>query len=678
MKKHCKVLIMLLALLLAAGMLPPLAARAEDFSYTITMSGAASGAPITGGGHHYTVMEGQYITFHVESEDDFDLASGVVGLSGAFTYSQNDISGNVKEVTVRPVNGKNFSGGNTLYLTFFRPGESSSIATENIGIEGKTFETRVTVTPERLTLAKGQTYRFQAAADPAVDNYGRDIEFEWYAYENSDEKRIPLSQDGTVTAAETGRFTIRATSKNTKTYFSIYDCHFEAYITVVDYLPAASVSIALNEGSAGVLSGDTLTIVEGETAQVKAVTDPWNTTDEVTWSGGNGFASVSGSGINATVTASAKGSAVMTATAGDKSCTLTVRVLEHHEAVESTCEANGSIEYWEDADGNKYSDKGGKAAVSDVSAQLADHTLTKIDAAEATCDAPGNTEYWKCSVCGKYFTDAQGENETTEQAVIIKAAHSLKKIGAVSPKCEQDGNIAYWECERCGKLFYDEQGKPEIDDRTKTVLAKLGHDWGDWTVKTPATFEHKGEEERCCRREGCGGTETRDIEKLEESGGYSFRQKSCKWTKRSNKDLTVVVEHKTDNENAYEHFRDDPDRRIVIDGKTVSESNYSFEEGSLKVTFKSSYLETLSKGDHRITVYFIDGTASATLTVKSSGSGDTPGTGDGAGTASIVVAALSFLLAALYVTHSVCGVSLSRAAAESESEPGESERRRGL
>ena len=47
------------------------------------------------------------------------------------------------------------------------------------------------------------------------------------------------------------------------------------------------------------------------------------------------------------------------------------------------------------------------------------HTLTHFAAKEATTTTAGNTEYWYCDTCKKYFTDADGNNETTQAATII-------------------------------------------------------------------------------------------------------------------------------------------------------------------------------------------------------------------------------------------------------------------
>ena len=49
------------------------------------------------------------------------------------------------------------------------------------------------------------------------------------------------------------------------------------------------------------------------------------------------------------------------------------------------------------------------------------HTLTAVPEVPATCETAGTKAYWECSVCRKLFSDADGENETTLEALTIPA-----------------------------------------------------------------------------------------------------------------------------------------------------------------------------------------------------------------------------------------------------------------
>ncbi|MDO4379884.1 MAG: hypothetical protein Q4D20_03305 [Clostridia bacterium] len=74
----------------------------------------------------------------------------------------------------------------------------------------------------------------------------------------------------------------------------------------------------------------------------------------------------------------------------------------HHEKVEPTCTAEGSIEYWSCVDCSKnFSDENCKNAVESVVLEKKAHTVVKDAAVPATCTEPGLTEGKHCSVCGE-------------------------------------------------------------------------------------------------------------------------------------------------------------------------------------------------------------------------------------------------------------------------------------
>ena len=64
------------------------------------------------------------------------------------------------------------------------------------------------------------------------------------------------------------------------------------------------------------------------------------------------------------------------------------------------------------------------------------------------------------------------------------------------PTCTKDGE-KFGECSRCGM-------------ETTEKISALGHDWGDWTVTTPATCTNEGVETRICNRDS-SHVETRTI-----------------------------------------------------------------------------------------------------------------------------------------------------------------------
>ena len=111
------------------------------------------------------------------------------------------------------------------------------------------------------------------------------------------------------------------------------------------------------------------------------------------------------------------------------------------------------------------------------------HTMTATVAKAASCTEAGNSAYWYCSVCGKYFSDADGKTEIAENSWIIPATgHTLTAISAKDATCTEAGNSAYWHCSVCDKYFSDADGKTEIAENSWIIPAK-GHTPGEAVIE---------------------------------------------------------------------------------------------------------------------------------------------------------------------------------------------------
>ncbi len=178
------------------------------------------------------------------------------------------------------------------------------------------------------------------------------------------------------------------------------------------------------------------------------------------------------------------------------------------EAKEPTCTEDGNSAYWTCSVCHKYfSDEEGTTEIAKDSwiIEAKGHSLTKTEAKDPTCTEDGNSAYWTCSVCHKYFSDEKGENEIEKDSWVIEATgHSLTKTEAKEPTCTEDGNSAYWTCSVCGKFFSDENGENEIAKDSWVIEAK-GHSFGDWTVTKEPTCTEDGTQERVCTV--CGAVE---------------------------------------------------------------------------------------------------------------------------------------------------------------------------
>ncbi|MBR3358817.1 MAG: hypothetical protein IKG46_13445 [Solobacterium sp.] len=99
------------------------------------------------------------------------------------------------------------------------------------------------------------------------------------------------------------------------------------------------------------------------------------------------------------------------------------------------------------------------------------------------------------------------------------------------------------------------------------------------------------------------------------------------WTKGSKENARFVFTRTPDNSAAFEHFTG-----ISIYGAAVSAWGYDVRSGSVILELKPDLLETLSVGEHTLTMSFDDGSAEAVFTIKAAnqkdGGKNIPDTGD--------------------------------------------------
>ena len=96
---------------------------------------------------------------------------------------------------------------------------------------------------------------------------------------------------------------------------------------------------------------------------------------------------------------------------------------------------------------------------------------------------------------------------------------------------------------------------------------------------------------------------------------YSIVQTSgTEHTAGNGQDAVITVRRNVSDEKAYPNYTG-----AAVDGKAIPEGGSAVAKGSLILTLKASFLDTLAEGNHRVTVSFTDGTAETTLTVKAAG-----------------------------------------------------------
>ena len=173
----------------------------------------------------------------------------------------------------------------------------------------------------------------------------------------------------------------------------------------------------------------------------------------------------------------------------DEACTiplqpyhLVIDALGHtvveHAAVAADCENAGSVHYYECTVCNKYFED--EKATKELTAEqlivpALGHAAVEHAAVAPDCENAGNIKYYECSVCHKYFEDAEATKElTAEQLVDPALGHDLAEHAAVAADCENVGSVHYYECSRCHKYFEDEKATKELTAE-ELVVAALGH-----------------------------------------------------------------------------------------------------------------------------------------------------------------------------------------------------------
>lgn len=123
-----------------------------------------------------------------------------------------------------------------------------------------------------------------------------------------------------------------------------------------------------------------------------------------------------------------------------------------------------------------------KKVFENLTLENGEHTVTVTvnglgqDAIDAGVTSP--------KVCFDYYeVTIPGEEAECEHA-------NTKIVGAVAPTCETAGQTGDKVCTECGEIV-----------EVSTEIPALGHDYGEWTVKTPATCTEKGERTQTCKND---------------------------------------------------------------------------------------------------------------------------------------------------------------------------------
>ncbi len=98
------------------------------------------------------------------------------------------------------------------------------------------------------------------------------------------------------------------------------------------------------------------------------------------------------------------------------------------------------------------------------------HTMEATEATEATCETDGNIAYWYCTTCNKYFTDAEGTEETDQASITIPATgHDITVVAAKDPTYTTVGWYEWSYCENCGIEIVEKVIRDPLEEKEYTI-----------------------------------------------------------------------------------------------------------------------------------------------------------------------------------------------------------------
>ncbi len=368
------------------------------------------------------------------------------------------------------------------------------------------------------------------------------------------------------------------------------------YVKVYDL----AAGITLNKNELNLNKGESETL----TATVETDDCYGHPNPNVTWSSSN--ANVAAVDQNGTVTAVDRGTATITATTADggftASCQVTVAApvtgvkpnkdeLKLHTGNSETLtatlvpqNANNQNVTWSSSDPS--------VATVDQSGKV---TAAGVGTASVTVTTEDGSFTASCQVT--VVIPVTGVTLDKSELHLIKS-ESATLTATVEPEDATD-QIVTWSSSNTTVAAVDQNGKVTAKNAGSATITAATED-GAFTAACAVTVKE---------------------------ASYVVQQESVlDWTKGSGKDMIVVIKNAENDKETHLKFT-----ALYVDdaAEAVAPSNYETAKGSLRLTLKASYLETLSVGEHTFTVEFKDGSVRQSFTVHAASAGnDSPGTGE--------------------------------------------------
>ncbi|MBR0415175.1 MAG: hypothetical protein IJI67_08905 [Clostridia bacterium] len=157
-----------------------------------------------------------------------------------------------------------------------------------------------------------------------------------------------------------------------------------------------------------------------------------------------------------------------------------------------------------------------------------------------------------------------------------------------------------------GAWVTDETNHWHKCSRCEVIDSKAQHTWNEGTVTTAPTATAQGEKEFTCTV--CSATKTEVLPAVPE---YTVADTGAlDWNPASGADLSLTIHRSLEDERTYDNFEG-----IELDGVPLSAEDYDIAAGSLVLTLKEAFLNTLAAGEHSLNVRFSDGAAQASVRV---------------------------------------------------------------
>ncbi|MBR4702016.1 MAG: InlB B-repeat-containing protein, partial [Oscillospiraceae bacterium] len=122
--------------------------------------------------------------------------------------------------------------------------------------------------------------------------------------------------------------------------------------------------------------------------------------------------------------------------------------------------------------------------------------IANVASTQYTYLVVGSNKYFVVNT-GYTTNKTQLWRETTESVtyywtdpVVAEHTHELEHIAAVAPTCGAEGNVEYWRCTVCGKLFSDAAGENEITLESTVLPATGNHTFGAYVSNNDGTHKH--------------------------------------------------------------------------------------------------------------------------------------------------------------------------------------------